>query len=98
MCAFTLLIYANIITGDFVNLDDYSVILADPQYKDFVGSLKTLDMYTIFMTIIVSTFGINSSVFHIISILQHMLNGIMVFTLLYILFGKKYRYFQLFCF
>lgn len=98
ICAFTLLIYSNIITGDFVNLDDYSVILADPIYKDFSGSLKTLDLYTIFMTVVVGTFGINSTVFHIISILQHMLNGILVFTLLYILFGKKISLFSTFLF
>ncbi len=98
ICAFTLLIYANIITGDFVNLDDYSVILADPQYKDVAGSLKTFDIYTIFMTIVVSTLGINSSVFHVISILQHMINGIAVFTLLYILFGKKISLFSTFLF
>lgn len=98
ICAFTLLIYANIITGDFVNLDDYSVILSDPQYKDIPGSLKTLDAYTIFMTIIVSKFGIHSSLFHIISILQHMLNGVLVFTLLSILFNKRVSLFSTFLF
>jgi len=62
ICLFTLLIYANIITGDFVNLDDYSVILTGPEYQDIWSSIKSLDGYRITMTIMVKLFGINSSV------------------------------------
>ena len=86
---FTLLIYANIITGDFVNLDDYSKAFTGPAFSDFGVALKSFDAFTILMSIIVQTFGINSSVFHIVSILLHMLNGILVFIFLNILFGKK---------
>jgi len=38
--AFTLLIYANIITGDFVNLDDLSVALKLPIIQDFKLAMK----------------------------------------------------------
>lgn len=89
MCLFTMLIYANIVTGDFVNLDDYSKAFTAPEFSDFGLALKSLDAFTILMSIIVQTFGINSSVFHIVSIIFHMINGILVFLLLYILFGKK---------
>ncbi|HOD01197.1 MAG TPA: tetratricopeptide repeat protein [bacterium] len=89
ICLFTLLIYANIITGDFVNLDDYSKILAGPEYKDIWSSIKSLDGYRVTMTIMVKLFGINSSALHVLSIVTHMVNGILVFILLYILFGKK---------
>jgi len=89
ICLFTLLIYANIITGDFVNLDDYSKAFTAPEFKDFGLALKSLDAFTILMSIIVQTFGIKSSVFHITSILFHMINGILVFTLLNILFEKR---------
>ncbi|HPD73758.1 MAG TPA: tetratricopeptide repeat protein [Patescibacteria group bacterium] len=86
---FTLLIYANIITGDFVNLDDYSKAFTSPEFHDFGLALKSFDAFTIVMSVVVQTFGINSSVFHIVSIMFHMLNGILVFILLNILFGKK---------
>ena len=89
ICLFTLLIYANIITGDFVNLDDYSVILTGPEYQDIWSSIKSLDGYRITMTIMVKLFGINSSALHILSIVTHMINGVLVFILLYILFGKQ---------
>lgn len=86
---FTLLIYANIITGDFVNLDDYSKAFTAPEFSDFERALKSFDAFTILMSAVVQTFGINSSVFHIVSILFHMVNGILVFIFLNILFGKK---------
>lgn len=87
---FTLLIYANIITGDFVNLDDYSKLLADPQYGNLGESLKSLDLYRIIMTLFIKSFGIKSTPLHILSIIFHILNGFLAFILLYILFGKKY--------
>lgn len=86
---FTLLIYANIITGDFVNLDDYSKAFTEPVFSDLGLALKSLDSFTILMSVVVQIFGINSSVFHIVSILFHMVNGILVFIFLNILFGKK---------
>jgi len=98
ICAFTLVIYANIITGDFVNLDDYSVILTGPEYKDLLASVKSLDMYRVIMTIIVSNLGIHSYIFHILAIVQHMFNGVLVFILLYLLFGKKISLFATFLF
>ncbi len=89
ICLFTLLIYANIITGDFVNLDDYSKAFTTPAFSNFGVALKSFDAFTILMSIIVQTFGINSSVFHITAIIFHMINGIFVFAFLYLLFGKK---------
>lgn len=86
---FTLLIYANIITGDFVNLDDYSKAFTAPEFSDLGLALKSFDAFTILMSVVVQIFGINSSVFHIVSILFHMVNGILVFIFLNILFGKK---------
>lgn len=89
ICVFTFLIYANIITGDFVNLDDYSKILTDKRFHDINGAIRSMDLYTIMMSFFLKVFGINSTALHMLSILNHMLNGIFVFLLLYILFGKK---------
>ncbi len=89
MLAFTLAIYANIITGDFVNLDDLSKSLVMPQFQDIMLSIKLLDGHGILTTTIYKAFGVNSSAFHVASIISHMVNGILVFLFLYILFGKK---------
>jgi len=86
---FTLLIYANIITGDYVNLDDYSKAFTAPEFKDFGLALKSFDAFTIMMSALIQIFGMSSSMFHIFSILFHMINGVLVFFLLYILFGKR---------
>lgn len=88
-CIFTLLIYANIISGDFVNLDDYSKAFLGPEFKDIKLALKSFDGFVILMYAVVNIFGINSSVFHVVAIISHMINGIFVFLLLYLLFGKK---------
>ena len=89
ICLFTMLLYANIVTGDFVNLDDYSKSFVAPEFSNFWLALKSLDVFTILMSAVVQILGINSSVFHITAILFHMLNGIFVFVFLNILFGKK---------
>ena len=87
---FTWIIYANIVTGDFVNLDDYSKILTGPEYYNLSESLKSLDLYRIIMTLFIKAFGVNSSALHVLAIFSHILNGIFVFFLIHILFGKKF--------
>ncbi len=87
--AFTLLIYANIITGDFVNLDDLSVALKLPIIQDFKLAMKAGDGHTMIMSATYHIFGENSSAFHVQSIIMHMINGVLVFSLLRILFDRR---------
>ncbi|MBW6441940.1 tetratricopeptide repeat protein [Patescibacteria group bacterium] len=86
---FTLLIYANIVTGEFVNLDDYSKMLEQTYYHNILSPVKALDGFGITIAIFYKIFGVNSSAYHVQSILHHILNGALVFLLLRILFGKK---------
>jgi hypothetical protein len=87
--AFTLLIYANIITGDFVNLDDLSVTLKLPIVQDFKIAMKAMDGHMMIMSATYHIFGESSSAFHVQSIIMHMINGILVFSLLRILFDRR---------
>lgn len=89
ICFFTFLIYANIITGDFVNLDDYSKAFGGREFKDIKLALKSFDAFVILMYGVVNIFGVNSTAFHVVAIVTHMINGILLFILLNLLFGKK---------
>jgi hypothetical protein len=87
--AFTLLIYANIITGKFVNLDDLSVALKLPIIQDFKIAMKARDGHMMITSATYHIFGESSSAFHVQSIIMHMINGVLVFSLLRILFDKR---------
>ena len=87
--AFTLLIYANIITGKFVNLDDLSITLKLPIVQDFSVAMKARDGHMMIMSIMYRIFGESSSAFHVQSIIMHMINGVLVFLLLRILFDRR---------
>ena len=63
--AFTLLIYANIITGKFVNLDDLSITLKLPIVQDFSVAMKARDGHMMIMSIMYRIFGESSSAFHV---------------------------------
>lgn len=90
LCVFTLAIYINIMGGDFVNLDNLSVALeTTPNYTNFWKAFREVDGPGMMTSLIYSLFGVSSSAFHVVTILQHMVNGILVFLLLRILFGKK---------
>jgi hypothetical protein len=87
--AFTLLIYANIITGKFVNLDDLSITLKLPIVQDFSVAMKARDGHMMIMSIMYRIFGESSSAFHVQSIIMHMVNGVLAFLLLRILFDRR---------
>lgn len=83
------LVYANLINGKFLNLDDISGIVNDPNIGNMDAAIKNLDGYNFYKVSIFRLFGLNSTAYHLGAIIMHSINSILVFLLLYVLFGKK---------
>lgn len=85
----TFSIYANVIPGKFLNLDDIPGIVNNQNIGDITLPLKNLDGYGLYTSVIYKLFGINSVAYHFFSVLLHALNSILVFIFTYIVFGQS---------
>src|SRR4030042_4144708 len=83
-----LIAYFNIIGGEFVTADDPETIkyLNSHTLKD---SLGTFNIDSIYISLVHSLFGMSSSVFHVFSILIHMVNTLLAFCLAYLILKDK---------
>lgn len=85
----TFLLYANSIRGEFVTADDIPGIVENPMTKDIIGSLKTLNLGIIKNALVYQIFGMNSHVYHAISILIHLLNIPLVYIFATLLTNER---------
>ena len=83
------LIYAPLVNGQFLNLDDQNAFVLNKSLYSLTETLKFLDAPAMATSIIVHLFGMNSTALHIFSILLHTICTTLVFILTYLLFGKK---------
>jgi len=81
--------YINVSNGQLLSADDEPVILRDTQLRDFNKTAGTLLLHDILFSVFINTSGANPVPFHLLSITLHMLNSILVFVLLYLLFGRR---------
>jgi tetratricopeptide (TPR) repeat protein len=81
--------YANAINGKFISADDEPAIVYNPDLKDFGKSLNSGLLQNIFFSAFVNTTGYNTIPFHLLSLIFHILNSVLVFIVLYLIFGKK---------
>lgn len=82
-------LYGNVINGTFLTADDIPGIVNNPMTTDLVGSLKTLNSDRIVPAVLYAIFGMQSWPFHILALIFHTLNSILVFVFIFILFDKK---------
>jgi protein O-mannosyl-transferase len=87
--AVTFLLYANAIRGEFVTADDIPGIVENPITKDLGASLKTVNLSIIKNAVIYQVAGMNPNVFHLVSILIHLLNIALVFVFVRTLYNDK---------
>jgi len=83
------LIYANLINGKFLNLDDISGIVNDPNIGNTSAAIKSMEGYNLYKVVIFKIFGLNPTAYHVAAIIMHCINSILVFLLMYVLFGRK---------
>lgn len=83
------LVFGNALSGSFLNADDLKGIVQNASVHHLGSSLKTFNLIQIFEATTIALFGDAAWVFHVQSMFYHLLNIILVFTLAYILYGKK---------
>ncbi len=83
------LVYANLIKGQFINLDDIAGFPNNPNIGNIDMAIKGLDGVSLYKALIFKTFGMSPTAYHISSIILHIINSILVFLLMYVLFGKR---------
>jgi protein O-mannosyl-transferase len=82
------LLYANVINGQFLSADDIPGIVDNPLVRDFNASVNTLELEKILPAVMFKAFGMTPAPYHITSIFMHYINVILAFVLLFLLFGK----------
>jgi protein O-mannosyl-transferase len=83
------ILYGNTIGGQFLSADDVPGIVANPMVQDFQGSLNTGELEKIYPAAIYKLFGMNPVPFHVTSILLHFINIVLVYILVFLVFGKN---------
>ncbi len=89
LTGFILLLYGNVIPGEFLTADDTTGFLQDPNIHNLPNALKSFQLQYIVTVIIANTFGLQPQVFHVLSILLHALNTFVFAMLIFITFGKR---------
>jgi tetratricopeptide (TPR) repeat protein len=82
-------VYWKVIRGEFLNIDDLAGIVQNPTIRDLKTAFNTRLFHQIYYALIFKFFGLNSTAFHVSSIVVHIVNCILVLLLAYVLFGKK---------
>ena len=85
--------YADGLNGQFLSADDIPAIVNNPKLLDFVGVLKTLNLASIYISAVVNIFGTIPVVFHVVALILHLVNTLLVMLLAYLLFGKKVAFY-----
>jgi tetratricopeptide (TPR) repeat protein len=82
-------VYWKVIKGEFLNIDDLAGIVQNPIIRDLKTALGTGLFHQMYYALVFKFFGLNSTAFHISSVVLHIVNCTLVFLLTYMLFGKK---------
>lgn len=81
--------YAAVLPGQFLSADDIPGIVQNQELRNFSATVKSLNLNTIFSSIVINTFGVSPVPFHVILLMVHILNALLVLLLAYTLFGKR---------
>ncbi len=82
-------VYANVLNGQFISGDDVNGYVLNPDVKDVRKALVNADFVNLRYGIVMSLFGLNSTVLHILAVLNHVIMAFLVFILAFLLFNKK---------
>jgi len=81
-------LYINSITGKFL-VDDIPGFVENPSVINGIWSVETFRFQNLMYALIYKVFGLNNVILHLISIAVHIINSILVFVFLFMLFGKR---------
>src|SRR5690349_11914569 len=83
------LLYGITLRGQFLSADDMPGIVNNPLVRDFAGSMRSLDLERIYPAVLIKMFGMVALPFHIVSISLHIIDAILVFLFIYLIFEKR---------
>ncbi|OGC69346.1 hypothetical protein A2415_04390 [candidate division WWE3 bacterium RIFOXYC1_FULL_39_7] len=89
LAVFIIVLYGNGLGGQFLTADDIPGIVNNPRVQDLQASLKTWELEAIYPAVLFKLFGMTPIPYHIISLILHIINTILVFVFVFTLFGKK---------
>lgn len=87
--ALSLITYGVILQNQFTVVDDLATFVNSEIIRNFPASLRTFEFQTILYSIYYHAFGITPIPHHITSILTHIVNAILIFTIIKMLFDRK---------
>jgi hypothetical protein len=82
-------VYWQVVRGEFLNIDDLAGIVQNPNIRDLKTAFNTGYLYQLYTALIFKFFGLNSTAYHVMSIILHIFNCVLVFLFTYMLFGKR---------
>ncbi len=80
--------YAYSLNGEFVS-DDIPTIINNPEVTNLTTAFKSLYLQSILRSITYTLFGLNTVFYHLQSVVLHIINLALFFTVTYMLFGKR---------
>lgn len=86
---FTLIVYSTALPGQFSIVDDIPGIINSGIYNDLGSNLASLHLQKIIYSLIINFIGPIPLPFHIFSLTLHILNIILAFIMIHLLFGKQ---------
>ncbi|MFC1722258.1 tetratricopeptide repeat protein [Patescibacteria group bacterium] len=84
-----ILLYGNVLRGDFLSLDDYSNYFESTSINNVSIALRTLNIYVIINSVLTSIFGTNSVIYHLLSLVIHIINSYILFLIAKTIFNRK---------
>ena len=81
-------VFFNSLFAKFVSADDIATIY-NQNVTNFSSALKSFNIHTIYLSFLYNIFGDNSGIFHLGSVILHILVSFLVFIVLYMIFGKN---------
>ncbi len=89
LSALCILVYANILPNEFTVVDDLSTFVNNDTIKNFPAALQSMQIQLILYSTFYHLFGITPVPLHILSILLHITNCILFFTIIKLLFDHR---------
>lgn len=89
-----ILVFANAITGELLRADDLDAIIGSQVIQNLGTAVRTYNLHTILNSLIYVTFGPSSAVFHVRSIIFHILNTSLFYVLAKRLFDNKTAFYS----
>lgn len=85
----TFAVYANSLHGEFAVIDDYTTFIKSDYLRNLSANIQSLFIQRIFFSVLLNIFGLHPMPFHMLSVVLHLINIVLAFVVIHLLFGKR---------